>query len=263
MDMGLTGKSVLVTGASKGLGRACALEFAREGATVTIASRDIDRLQKTAAEIEQETGRVVYVSQMDITSAEDIQEAVEASVKNGGGLQVLVTNAGGPPAGTFTMFEDDKAWYSAYELNLLSVIRLIRECVPHMKSAGSGRIVNLASSSVRQPIANLILSNVFRAGVHGLSKSLALEFAKDEILVNTVSPGRIATDRVALLDEKKAEQTGKTVEQVRLESISQIPLGRYGNPEEFGKAVVFLGSFANTYITGQTLMVDGGMVKSL
>jgi 3-oxoacyl-[acyl-carrier protein] reductase len=262
MDLSLQGKSVLVTAASKGLGRACALEFAREGATVTIASRDYSQLQQTALEIEQETGQKVHVAQLDVTSPDDIHRVVETVVDVGGGLHVLVTNAGGPPAGSFLNFEDE-TWNQAVQLNLLSVVRLIRESIPHMKAAGGGRIVNLASSSVRQPIENLILSNTLRAGVHGLSKSLALELARDGILVNTVAPGRIATDRIAELDEKRAQLTGQTVEQVRAASLAQIPLGRYGNPDEFGKAVAFLGSFTNSYITGQALLVDGGMVKAL
>lgn len=262
MDLGLKGKSVLVTAASKGLGKASALEFAREGATVTIASRNLEELQKAAAEIEQATGQKVTVVQLDVTKEEDIAKAISTAVEAGGGLDVLVTNAGGPPGGSFDNF-DDAAWTRAYELNLLSVIRLIRASLPYMREKGAGRIVNLTSSSIKQPIQGLILSNTYRAGVNALTKSLAIELAKDGILVNTVAPGRIATDRVAELDANKAKSKGVSVEQVQAESIAQIPAGRYGKPEEFGRAVAFLGSFANSYITGQALLVDGGMVKAL
>lgn len=262
MDLGLQGKSVLVTAASKGLGKASALEFAREGAIVTIASRNLQELETAAAEIKAATGQDVTVVQMDVTKEQDIQRAVETAVKAGGRLDVLVTNAGGPPGGGFDNF-DDAAWTKGYELNLLSVIRLIRASLPHMRNAGGGRIVNLTSTSIKQPIQGLILSNTFRAGVNALSKTLATELASDGILVNTVAPGRIATDRVAELDAGKAEKQGVPVEQIKAESIAQIPLNRYGDPAEFGRAVAFLGSFANSYITGQALLVDGGMVKAL
>lgn len=262
MDLGLKGKSVLVTAASKGLGKASALEFAREGATVTIASRSLEELQKAAADIEAATGQKVTVVQLDVTKEEDIQKAVQTAVEVGGGLDVLVTNAGGPPGGTFDNF-DDQAWSKAFELNLLSAIRLIRASLPHLRAKGAGRIVTITSSSIKQPIQGLILSNTIRAGVNALTKSLSIELAKDGILVNTVAPGRIATDRVAELDEGKAQKLGISVEQVQTESIAQIPLGRYGEPAEFGRTVAFLGSFSNSYVTGQAVLVDGGMVKSL
>ncbi|MCF8564313.1 SDR family oxidoreductase [Alicyclobacillus tolerans] len=262
MDFGLKGKSVFVAAASKGLGKASALEFSREGAIVTIASRSLDELEKAAAEIRQETGNPVHVAAMDVNSLADIDAALAVAVNAGNGLDVLVTNAGGPAPGNFDNF-DDAAWQKAFESNLLSVIRLIRGALPHMRDKGAGRIVNLTSSSIRQPISGLILSNTFRAGVYSLTKSLAIELAPQGILVNTVAPGRIATDRVAQLDENKAKNTGKSVEQIQAESIAQIPAGRYGIPSEFGKAVAFLGSFANGYITGQALLVDGGMVKAL
>ncbi|MGA9172681.1 MAG: SDR family oxidoreductase [Thermoactinomyces sp.] len=262
MDLGLKGKSVLVTAASKGLGKASALEFAREGATVTIASRNLTELKRAAEEIEAATGQKITVVQMDVTREEDIARAVQTAAEAGGGLDVLVTNAGGPPGGTFDDF-DDEGWIRAFELNLLSAIRLIRTSLPYMRAKGGGRIVTITSSSIKQPIQGLILSNTIRAGVNALTKSLSIELAKDQILVNTVAPGRIATDRVAELDQAKAQANGISVEEVKAEMSKQIPLGRYGMPEEFGRAVAFLGSFANTYITGQALLVDGGMVKAL
>lgn len=262
MDLGLKGKSVLVTAASKGLGKASALAFANEGAMVTIASRHLEELKRAAADIEASSGQKVTTVQMDVTREEDIAHAVRTAVEAGGGLDVLVTNAGGPPAGSFDQF-DDQAWTKAFELNLLSAIRLIRASQPHMRSQGAGRIVTITSSTVKQPLPNMILSNTIRAGVQALAKSLAMELAKDGILVNTVAPGRIMTDRVAELDSAKAEKLGVSLETVQAELMTQIPLGRYGQPEEFGKAVAFLGSFANTYISGQALLVDGGMIKSL
>lgn len=262
MDLGLKGKSVLVTAASKGLGKASALAFANEGAAVTIASRNLEELKRAAADIEASSGQKVAVVQMDVTREEDIVHAVQTAVEAGGGLDVLVTNAGGPPAGSFDQF-DDQAWIKAFELNLLSAIRLIRASQPHMRAQGAGRIVAITSSTVKQPLPNMILSNTIRAGVQALAKSLAAELAKDGILVNTVAPGRIMTDRVAELDRAKAEKLGVCLETIQADAMAQIPLGRYGQPEEFGKAVAFLGSFANTYISGQTLLVDGGMIKSL
>lgn len=157
----------------------------------------------------------------------------------------------------------DADWNQGFELTLMSTIRLIRESLPHLRSSGAGRIVNISSISIKQPIEGLILSNVFRAGVYALTKSLATELAADRILINTIAPGRIATDRILQLDGKRAQAEGIPMEQIQEEALLQIPLGRLGTPEEFGKAAVFLGSFANTYVTGQSLLVDGGMVKSL
>lgn len=262
MDLGLTGKSVFVAAASKGLGRASALEFAREGANVTIASRDLAQLQQAHDEILAQTGKQVLMVQMDVLNAEDVSRAIQTAVDSHGGLDVLVTNAGGPPGGRFTDMDDAK-WMYGFELNLLSTIRMIREALPHLQAAGGGRIVNLASTSVKQPIAGLILSNVFRAGVQALTKTLASEFANDNILINTVAPGRIATDRIAELDALMAAKLGCTMEEVQNMNLKDIPLGRLGTPEEFARIVAFYGSFANSYVTGQSLLVDGGMVKAI
>jgi 3-oxoacyl-[acyl-carrier protein] reductase len=262
MDMGLIGKSVFVAAASKGLGRASALEFAKEGANVTIASRNLEQLLEARDEIEFITGKKVTIVQMDVRDKADIHNAIQIAVAENGGLDVVVTNAGGPQSGNFADMEDAD-WVQGFELSLLSTIRLIRETLPFLQSAGGGRIVNLASSSIKQPIAGLILSNVFRAGVQALTKSLASELAKDGILINTVAPGRIATDRITELDQKKAAEQHRTIEEIQKEAIEQIPLGRMGTPEEFARIVVFYGSMANTYVTGQTLLIDGGMVKAL
>jgi 3-oxoacyl-[acyl-carrier protein] reductase len=262
MDLGLRGKSVLVTAASRGLGKATALEFAREGANVSIASRNLEDLNQAAREIEQETGQTVTCIPLDVTDGQSIKQAVKAAVQAGNGLDVLICNAGGPPTGNFEQFSDED-WMAAFQLNLLSTVRLIRESLPYLRQGGGGRIVNLTSTSIKQPIPGLVLSNTLRAGVYGLTKSLAMELANDQILVNTVAPGRIQTDRIVQLDEATAMRRQVSVEEVKAGWLAQIPLQRYGTPEEFAKVVVFLGSFANTYVTGQALLVDGGMVKAL
>ncbi|HET7578331.1 MAG TPA: SDR family oxidoreductase [Bacillales bacterium] len=263
MDLGLQGKSVVVMAASKGLGRASAQQFAAEGAHVVIASRNEEELRKTQEEIRSETGNdhVAYAV-CDITKPEDIQNLVGKAVELNGTVDVLINNAGGPPAGGFDNVNDEQ-WQKAFELNLLSFVRAVREVLPHMRKQGSGHIINFASSSIKQPIDHLILSNTFRAGIVGLAKSLSQELAKDNILINTVGPGRIATDRVAHLDGVKADKLGVSAEEVKAQSEKGIPMGRYGEPEEFAKTVVFLCSQANTYVTGQSLLVDGGMVKAL
>ncbi|CAM3546426.1 SDR family oxidoreductase [Marinicrinis lubricantis] len=262
MDLGLAGKSVFVAAASKGLGKASALAFAKEGAKVTIASRNTEQLEKARDEIREAAGQEVGIVQMDVLDPKQIQEAIRAAADAQGGLDVLVTNAGGPPGGSFSDFKDED-WERGFELTLLSTVRMIREALPYLKSAKEGRIVNIASSSIKQPIPGLILSNVFRAGIQGLTKSLSQELAEDGILINTVAPGRIATERIMQLDRLRADEQQRTVEDILAEANRQIALGRTGTPEEFGRIVAFYGSLANTYMTGQSILVDGGLVKAL
>lgn len=264
MDLGLSGKKVLVLASSKGLGKAIATEFVREGAEVLITSRDAENLLEAAKDIQTKAGtnKAPHTHVCDITSSNQLDELFQAAVEKLGGVDILVNNAGGPPAGSFMQFED-KDWQRAFELNLLSFVRASRLAIPLMKESGAGRILNIASSSIKQPIDGLILSNTFRTGIAGLSKSLANEYAEDDILVNTLGPGRIGTDRVDELDEIQAEKRDISKEAVRTEMESMIPAGRYGTPEEFARTAVFLASFANTYVTGQSLIVDGGYVKAL
>lgn len=262
MDLGLQGKAALVLASSKGIGRAIATELAAEGARVMISSRDGDALRSAAGEIGAATGAEVAYRAADLTRAEDVEDLVARTVKRFGGLDILVTNTGGPPAGVFDDLGDDE-WSAAFDLVLMSLIRAVRASLPHMRERVGGRIVCVASSSIKQPIENLMLSNTFRSGIVGLAKSLSAELAADGILVNTLGPGRIATDRSASFDAVRAQRLGVPVEEVRAEAEARVPLGRYGAPEEFAKMAAFLASPANSYVTGQAILVDGGMVRAL
>ncbi|MCL6453763.1 MAG: SDR family oxidoreductase [Alicyclobacillus sp.] len=263
MDLGLTGKVALVAASSGGLGFATAQQFAREGATVVLTSRSADRLEDARRRVVEETGNAsVYAFAADVSKGADIDRLFASIEAHVGGVDVLVTNAGGPPPGSFATVTEPQ-WEAAFQLSLMSVVRLIRGVLPNMQAKRWGRIVNFTSSSIKQPIDNLILSNTFRTAVAGLAKSLALELAPDGILVNTMGPGRIATDRVASLDAGNAERAGVPLDEWIARSQASIPLGRYGRPEEFASLAVYLGSPANGYITGQSILVDGGMVRAL
>lgn len=259
MDLQLQNKVALVVASSKGLGRAIAAQISREGCHVMLTSRNAEQLEATRQELLAEALGKVECQPCDITKPSDIEALVAATRERLGSIDILINNAGGPPGGGFEQLDDD-AWQTAFELNLLSYVRLIRAVLPDLKRQ-SGRIINVTSSSIKQPIPGLILSNAFRMGILGLAKSLADELAPYNILVNTVAPGRIATDRTAYLDQLKADKRGISKEQVVQESLGNIPLKRYGDPEEFAKVVCFLASGASSYVTGSTLMVDGGMVK--
>ena len=244
LDLGLEGKVALVTAASKGIGRAIATELAREGASVVISSRDEETLSTVANEIREETGAVVDHHAADLTSAEDIEALIAHATEGFGGVDVLVNNTGGPQAGTFGDL-DDAAWQRGFDQVILSLVRCVRGVLPQMRERGGGRIVNVASSSLKQPIENLTLSNTFRAGLVGLAKDLSLQLAPDGILVNTLGPGRISTARTENMDSAQAESRGVAVEEVREEFLARIPLGRYGTPDEFARVAAFLASPAN------------------
>lgn len=260
LDLGLAQRRVVVLGAGSGLGRACALEFARQGAIVTVFGRDQGNLESVAAEIGALDLAPATVVPGDLRRGADLSELMFAAAAGSGRLDVLFNNGGGPPPGIFDDLED-KTWQEAFEQTLLGYIRAIRECLPFMRAAGGGHIVNNTSSSARSALDGLILSNVFRKGVIGLTQSLAAELAADNILVNAVAPGRIDTDRVRHIDQARADRAGIAIEDVRERAQRAIPLGRYGLPAEFAKVVVFHCSAANTYVTGQTLLVDGGMYR--
>lgn len=263
MDLGLKDKVAIVLAASKGLGRASAAALAAEGARVTIGARNGQALEQTAQEIQRASGSPVLAVPTDVTRAEDIEAIVAATVREFGRVDILVNNAGGPPAGKFEAFGDAQ-WQAAFELNLLSTVRLVRQVLPHMRKTGSGRVITIVSTSVKQPIDGLLLSNAVRTAVVGLAKTLSVELAPDNITVNNVCPGRILTDRlrqVYKVDEKV--QQGVSEQEALQGVIQDIPLGRIGKPEELGALVAFLASQQAAYITGTTIQVDGGLVRSL
>ena len=263
MDLGLTGKKALVTAASSGLGKAIATELLCEGCSVTIASRNVDALEKAAEEMRAiRSDTEVLIHQVNVADADSVRQLIETTNAKWGRIDLLVTNAGGPPPGGFDQVTDDD-WQRAFELNLLSVVRLIRETLPLMRKNKYGRILNVSSMSVKEPISNLILSNSIRAGVVGMLKTLATEVAKEGILIHNLAPGRIATDRIVQLDQASADRLGLLMEKVRENQEAAIPLGRYGHPDEFAKVAVFLLSEANTYMTGETIVVDGGSLRSV
>ena len=262
MDLGLKGKVAMVAGASRGLGYAVARALAAEGAIVSMASRNADAISAAAAKIGADTGSPTLACAVDVKSAASIQAWFDATTARFGGVDLLFVNAGGPPAGTALSF-DDAAWQGAFELLVLSAVRMVRLAVPSMKQRGGGAIVVSTSCAVKEPIPNLALSNVVRSSVSALSKTLANELAADNIRVNHLLPGRIDTDRVRELDTIRATANGISADEVKASYAKVIPLGRYGAPEEFGSAAVFLFSDAARYITGASLQVDGGLTKSV
>jgi len=258
MNLGLENKPVLVMSSSSGIGKGVAIEFAREKARVMLFSRSEEKLKKTRDEIVELTGAQVEYTVGDMRNREDIERVVERSVEAFGSIYALFNNSGGPPAGRFDDFDDD-VWLDSFNLTLRAYMRSIRAVLPVMRKAGTGRIVNNTSSSIRQVIDGLFLSNVFRTGIMGFSKALARELAGENILVNVVGAGRVATERLNYLDSIKAKEEGTSLEEYQKRFASTIPIGRYGKAEELAKLVVFLCSEANTYITGQSVLVDGGM----
>jgi 3-oxoacyl-[acyl-carrier protein] reductase len=262
MDLGLKGKRALVLAASRGLGYACARGLAQEGCHLVICSRDEARIRAAADQIRKDTGAKVEPLVADVSSPAEADRLVGAAVSAYGGLEILVHNAGGPPAGGFAAVNEAQ-WKQAFEQNLMSLVRIVAAAVPEMKKAGYGRVLTIASSSIKQPIPNLVLSNAFRAGVWGLAKTLSQELGPQGILVNAIAPGRISTERIAELDQANATRTGKPIEEVRKASVASIPLGRLGDPEEFANLVVFLASARASYISGQGMFVDGAAGTAL
>ena len=262
MDLGLKGRVAIVAASSRGLGRACALELAREGANVVICARGADRLAATPEEISTTTGANVLWFAVDLTDPVHIHHLADETLRRYSHIDVLVTNNGGPPAGHFDDF-DDEAWLAAHQLTLMSAVRLIRAVLPAMRAQRWGRIINITSVSVKQPIDNLLLSNAYRPGVVGLAKTLAAQVAADGITINNVAPGYTRTDRVLELTQARAADQGKMVEEILAETTASYPMGRMGEPEELAALVAFLASERASYITGTTLQVDGGYVKGI
>jgi 3-oxoacyl-[acyl-carrier protein] reductase len=262
MNLGLTGKIAMVSGASKGLGFAVARALALEGASVSIASERRPEIEKAAGLLEAETGASVLGIACDVRSSEGVTNWHAATVERFGGVDLLFTNSGGPPMGPTLAF-DDQVWRASFDLLVLSVVRLVRLVVPGMEARGGGSILMNTSSAVKDPIPNLALSNVLRASVAALSKTLAGELAPKGIRVNHIMPGRIATDRMRALDRFNAETQGISVQEAEAQTVRAVPMARYGTPEEFGRVAAFLLSDASAYVTGTTQAVDGGLIRSV
>jgi len=262
MDLGLKNKVALVAASSKGLGKAIAWSLAQEGTKLVICARDKKILEKAADDILLKTGVTVFPLALDLTDQGQIQWLIEETMDLFGKVDILITNAGGPPTGHFEDLQEVD-WKQAFQLTLMSTVRLIKAVIPGMKKQKWGRIINLASVSAKQPIPDLLLSNVIRPGVIGLTKSLSQELAGDNILVNAVCPGYFITDRVKSIVEEKANKAKQKYDKVMKELTAQIPLGRMGNPEELADLVCFLASEKAGYITGSVFQVDGGFIKGL
>lgn len=262
MDLNLEGKRALVLGASRGLGFATARGLALEGCVVGLNSRNPNKLEPAAQALAAEAGTKVIAIPGDVTDPHFPPKMVAQCVHHLGGLDLLVTNAGGPPPGEFESF-DDPTWESAIELSFLSHVRVIRAALPHLRKSRDASVLTITSYSVKQPIPNLVLSNSIRAATVGLTKSLALELGSEGIRFNSILPGWTQTERVAELMAYRAQRSGRTVDEEINRQMNDSPLGRMATPQEFANAAVFLLSPAAAYITGVMLSVDGGMVKGV
>lgn len=262
MDLHLKDAVAVVMAASRGLGAATARAFAREGARVVISARDAARLKETADSIAAETGARVMARPGDATRPAEVAALIDATLAEHGRLDALVVNAGGPPSGTFMSF-DDSAWMAAIEGTFMNAVRAARLAIPIMTKQGGGSITFIESASIKHPIDNLILSNSLRLGVAGLVKTLAREVGPAGIRVNLMCPGAFLTDRVRTLSQAAAARRGTTLDQELAERAAGVPLGRIGDPDEFGRACAFLASPAASYITGAALVIDGGSSRAL
>jgi 3-oxoacyl-[acyl-carrier protein] reductase len=262
MDLGLKGRPAIVAAASKGLGRACAMALGREGAAVAISARDEGELKATRDEIAEETGATVVAIPADVSQEEDSIRFVRQGAEALGGCQILVANAGGPRIGKFKELSDED-FRAALELNYFSTIRMAREALPLMREAGYGRLIVIGSLAIKQPVANLLLSNSIRAGIAGWAKTLADEVGPEGITVNVVLPGMLLSDRVRFLIQQRADEAGRSFDdQVEHESQS-MPLRRLGDPKELGDVVAFLASERASYLTGCFIQIDGGLYRGL
>lgn len=262
MDTGLKDKVVLITASSTGIGKAVAELFAQEGCKIAISSRSKENLLSTAKELKEKFSVEPFWSVCDLNKQKDIDSTYAATVRHFGTIDILVNNCGGPTPGLFQQLEEED-WNAAYEQILLSVVRFSKLVLPGMMAKNWGRIINLTSISVKQPIDNLVLSNSLRAGVTGFTKSLSNEVAKFNITVNNVAPGLTLTGRLYELAVLEAKEKGKSHEEILVEMAKRVPLNRLARPEEIASVVVFLGSKQASYVTGNTIQVDGGYVKSI
>lgn len=262
MNTGLKGKVTLIAGASEGMGRAAAQCFAEEGCVVAICSRTEEKIQQAANEIRKATGAEVLAQQLDVTYAAGVEEFVADIVKKYGRVDVCVANAAGPPAKFFLQASVEE-WQQAFSMNFMSVVHLAREVIPHMQKNKWGRLITITSTSVRQPIPDLILSSAIRPAVVGLVKSLAAEFGKDNVTVNNVAPGYTATQRLTSLAASRAQAAGVNEKDIYSKWEADIPMKRLAKPEEIADAIVWLASERASYVTGQTIVVDGGNYKGM
>ncbi|MEO7367767.1 MAG: SDR family oxidoreductase [Gemmatimonadaceae bacterium] len=262
MDLGLKGKVAFVAAASKGLGRAIAEELAAEGASLALNARGSDALDETCRQIESSTSARVLALAGDVSAPEQVDAMVKRAIDHFGRIDILVTNAGGPPSGAFETLTPDM-WQSAVELTLLSVVNLTRAVLPGMKDRGWGRIINVTSIAVKQPVHGLMLSNSLRSAVTGFARSLANEVAPFGVTVNNLLPGYTRTERVTQLSAATAKREGISEEQAVARWESEIPMGRLGEPREFAAMAAFLASDRASYITAGSIAVDGGWIRSL
>ena len=262
MDTGLKNRVAIVAASSQGLGRATAEAFAAEGCRIAMCARNKETLGQAAEKIRQQYKAEVLSETVDVTDPTAVHNFVEAVVRQFGGADICVTNAGGPPAKGFlaASLED---WRKAVDFNFLSTVYFAREVIPHMQRQHWGRIITITSVTTKQPVADLVLSNAVRAAVVGLVKSLANEFGKDGILVNNVGPGFTATDRLKELAKSRSVATGKSEREIFDGWAADAPLKRLGEPRELADTIVWLASERASYITGQTVLVDGGLYKGL
>jgi 3-oxoacyl-[acyl-carrier protein] reductase len=262
MDLKLQEKVALVAGSSRGLGFGVAKALALEGAKIHLGARNEESLCQAAETIRSETGGGVSFSPLDASIGDSIAEWIAKGAAEWGGIDLLVANAGGPPAGAFEDFSDIQ-WQQAFEANLLGTVRMIRAAIPHLRSKGGGAVLTITSLTVKEPSEMLVLSNVMRSGVASLVKTLATRFAPEGIRFNNIMPGSIDTERVRSLTSIRAEREGISLEDFRAKSEKTIPLGRYGTIDEFGRAAAFLLSDASSYITGSSLALDGGALRTV
>ncbi len=262
MEIALQNKIALVTAASKGLGFSVARELLREGARVMLSSSNQANLQAASEKLKEEGLSEHATHVADLSDTKQIENLISATLKKFDGIDLLFTNCGGPPAGASLELTDDQ-WHAAFETVFLSVVRLCRLCVPEMRKRGGGAILTLTSSTVKQPIENLTVSNALRPAIVGFCKTLSKEVATENIRVNVIAPGRILTARTQELDEAFAARTNKSIDEVRRESEEEIPMKRLGDVDEFASTAAFLLSGKASYITGQILLVDGGRVEGI